>query len=168
MNFSVFLFTTVWLRYVLRSKLSRDSIVITKGITLLTWKVSRDNTQCCFYSLEHSWFFILVKLTMDNTGFVGFHVRSFLLFVHANAKFKLFGHLQFNLLFLKKCSCFLGTYLQTTLKTFLRICLLPLDVYKPCTTLCFHLFKPELSVELCKKPLNIWAHITSQAFRLQE
>ena len=31
--------------------------------------------------------------------FVGFHVRSFLLSVHANTKFKLFGHLQFKLLF---------------------------------------------------------------------
>ena len=30
---------------------------------------------------------------------VGFHVRSFLLFVHANTKFKLFGHLQFKSLF---------------------------------------------------------------------
>ena len=36
---------------------------------------------------------------MDNMGFVGFHVRIFLFFVHANAKFKLFGHLQFKLLF---------------------------------------------------------------------
>ena len=37
---------------------------------------------------------------MDNMGFVGFHVRIFLFFVHANAKFKLFGHLQFKLRFL--------------------------------------------------------------------